>query len=313
MKKVMMVFLYVLKVQLSLLNVAMADTCPLSPLKIQPKLQSLVEFNKKTNLYTYSYILENEKTSALPISIIRLILKEAPTEIKTPGKWHGSFNTLNEPKDFIFSSMFAIKPGDSMKDFSFASPLPPGVVFYYTIGDTGIPTTSPIPGNDEPVPDCPGFFYDRPFLEGYINGVTIGPIPPNQISIDFKLKKIKEIKKDRKEEDEDFTETSPKKDTGKVVVIIKNSKDLDIDSIKISSMKLGTGQAPVESSKIVGERKLETLRMVFDLQKLGIVCDRDRVLFLVGKTNDGKDLLGAEPIRTKDCDESHDKKKQDHK
>lgn len=283
-------------------NLVLADTCPISPLKVDPGLKASVEYNSKTKLYTYFYSLENGKTSVLPISSFRIMLNEAPLEIKTPAKWHGNFHKYNEPNDFTFTSMFAIKSGSKMEGFSFKSPLPPGVVVYYTMGDTDVPTTTPITGNDEPVPNCPGFFFDRPFLEGFINGLTIGPVPLNQISVELKLKKIKENKKETKDEEEEFTETSPAKDSGKIVAILKTSKDLDVDSVNISTMVLGTGQAPVESSKITGERKHEELRMVFDLKKLGIVCDRDRVLILKGKTKDGKDILGGEPIKTKDCD-----------
>lgn len=177
---------------------------------------------------------------------------------------------------------------------------PPGLVKYYVQGDTGVPTTKATVEDDEPTPNCTGFFFDdRPFLQRLVNGAVIGPAPQNQISVEFKLKKLKN--RNGKEEIVDFIESSPRNESGKIMVILKNNKNLNIDSLNIESIRLGTGEAPVETSKILGEKNHEELRMIFDFKKIGIECDRDRdrVLYLIGKTRDDKTIFGAELIKTK--------------
>ncbi|MFA6238520.1 MAG: hypothetical protein WC635_14395 [Bacteriovorax sp.] len=303
-------------------SLAMGDICPPPQTKTDPKLNASVEFDRKTNMYTYSYVIENGEKALIPILFVRLVIDIGPQEIIAPINLFAVFENeppgSNLPKHLLMSTgVDRLKPRSKTGIYSFKTARSPGLVKYYVDGDTDAPTSTPIPGNPEPVPNCPGFFFDRPFMEGLANGITTGPAPLNQISVEFKLKKMKDkkqnVQKDKKEnqeeEDEDFTETTPQKDSGKIVAVLKSKKDFDVTTINISSIRLGTGQAPVETSEIKGAKNHEELRLVFDIAKLGIECDRDRVLFLTGKTTDGKDILGAEPIKTKNCDQPQAKKK----
>lgn len=293
-------------------NLAIADTCPISPLKIEPALKSTVEFDQKSGLYTYSYIMENRKSAPLPIYFFYIMFDEAPTDIKTPIGTDFDFRKkdvdtstpshLQLGLDSAQEERFKyLEPGAKSGIYSFKSKQAPGLVRYYVRGKTGIPKSA-IPGSDEP-PECPGFAFEGAFDEDMVNGITTGPAPLNQISVEFKLKKMKKDRKDNGEEgNEDFVETTPHKDTGKIVAVLKSKKDFDVTTINISSIRLGMGRAPVETSEVKGPKNHEELRLIFDVSKLGIECDRDRVLFLTGKTTDGKDILGAEPIKTKECD-----------
>lgn len=251
--------------------------------------------------------MKNGSSALLNIFLFDLVLDKKPVEVLSPTKWLGEFYASVDLKNSVYPNHVRwgtpinfIKPGSTLKGFVIKSTRSPGLVKYYVLGDSKAPVVTATPLNDEPIPNCPGFFYNKPAIEGEVAGSIIGPAPLNQLSIEFKIKKLKSTKIDADLE-EDFVEVSPHKDKGKVLVLVKSNKDFNVTTINLSSIHLGQGLAPVESSVIKGNKNNEELRMVFDLSKIGIECDRDRALFLAGKTTEGKDILGAAPIKTINC------------
>lgn len=177
---------------------------------------------------------------------------------------------------------------------------------YYTLGHVGSREATPTEDDDEPTPDCEGFYDDLPYLEGMVSGLTEGPVGNSRLSVDIKLM-------DKKGE-RDCGPVSPYAGKGDLHVLLQGKKDLDVKDIDLASLKFGVGKAPLAASKLLG--KSNNLLLQFDLEKVGIECGRDRVLFLSGKMKDGKEILGGAPVKTKDCDKrpkKHHHGKQDHK
>lgn len=241
------------------------------------------------------------------------------TSALDPNDTRADDRTYNGPPLKLF---YTVKPGKSLSGFSFKSSSPPGPVKFFAEGESEAPTTTPTAYDDEPEPNCPGF-NEGPRFKTMLGGVTEGPIPPGTIPISIRL--LKETGEWRSHE------YNPDKDTGKLSVLVLPSKDFDPSTLTVPSVKLGYGEAPVISSKplpgfkdrddawgdweksskrILPDRAKEdekersrkkALLLTFDLKTVGIRCDLDKALFLVGKTSDGKDVVGSVPITTKDC------------
>lgn len=289
--------------------------CPDSPLKVAVHVKAKVTYEKNTNMYEYTYELANDTSSKLPLMIWWLQIDESPLEVKSPQNWK-FFRYEEASKDsdaeipgnmnwgVMGNEEKFLQPGQKLIGFSFKSKYPPGIVKYFVDANANVPTVTNSTGeHPSEAPNCPGFLYDLPLFDTKVNGFTTGPAPTNQISVEMKLKKVKEMHPVKYEESDeaDINEFTPKKDNGKIAVILKGTNDFDVNTLKVDSVRIGIGQAPVLASSFFGAKKGEKIRLVFDSTKLGLECDRDRALFLKGKTTNGKDVLGAVSIKTINC------------
>lgn len=289
--------------------------CPIAPVKTSPLVTVKIDQDKKTGVYSYAYTVANQLSAPLSIDDFTLQIDERPLEILKPEKWTGRFLDADStrPTNASWGTITReIKPGSSETGFIIKSRRPPGLVKYFVEGRTGVPVSTPVNGDPEAFPDCPGFFFDKPRFESMTTGMIEGPAALNQISAKIKIKKGKD-KDDRKQERKDFR---PYQETGLITVVLKGSKELDVSQVDIPSLHFGMGKAPVVWSEFrPGDddddrdddheaRSAKKLWLQFDLDKVGIECDRDRVLFLEGKTKDAKSILGGAEIKAKDCEKT---------
>jgi hypothetical protein len=287
---------------------ALADECPTPPTSVFPKIAVKVDYDKKTKYFTYNYSISNGRESKIPIDHFVLKISSAPEFVlPSPKKWITIFDEASEgiPANFSWTTFQKpIQAGSEESGFKIRSYLSPGPVRYYIQGETGVRVGTPTPEDDEPIPDCPGFYDDISVLEGSVSGIVDGPAPENQVSVDLKLM-------DSKGERE-CGPVSPYEDKGLLNVLLKVNKGTKVSDIDLNSLRFGVGQAPLASSKRIG-RSEEAILLKFDTQKVAIECERDRVLFLSGKTTEGKDLFGGASVKTKDCDKRPKRKKPIHR
>lgn len=285
-----------------------ADECPIPPTSVNPSITVKVAYDKKTKLYTYNYTLANGNDSKLPVGDFMLGIKDAPVSSGSPSsKWVASFNSAIEslPRTFSWTTGSEdIRPGNKKPGFILRSYLAPHPIRYFVLGETGDRVGTPTAEDDEPIPDCPGFYDDAPGFDNHLSGIVDGPAPENQVAVDLKLM-------DSKGERE-CGPVSPYEDKGLLNVLLKVNKGTKVSDIDLNSLRFGVGQAPLASSKRIGHSE-EVILLKFDTQKVAIECERDRVLFLSGKTTDGKDLFGGAAVKTKNCDKRPKRKKPIHR
>jgi hypothetical protein len=273
-----------------------ADFCPTPPTRVDPNVGVKISFDKKSKLYTYRYTLSNGRSALLPIDEFILRISKPPTRVGSPSNWDGSpFVRSGVQSHFIWDTAFAanyVAPGGEKSGFEIESPYEPGVIQYYVLGRTETRVGTPTADDDEPTPDCEGFYDDKPMLDGMVSGITQGPVSDGRLSLDIELK-------DSKGERE-CGPVSPYEDKGLLNVLVKGKKDFNVDDLDLTTLKFGVGQAPVVSSRKLG--KSDNLLLQFNTQAVEIECGRDRVLFLTGKTKTGIDVLGGVEVKTKNCD-----------
>lgn len=158
---------------------AQSQTCPIAPTQVKATVQSKVTYDKKSQLYTYSYTISNSRDSSLGIADVALILKNKPLNILGPQKWLPDFVSYRNGASAVYWSTANkaanIKVGGSLSGFSFQSPNPPGVAKLLVEGNADVPSSVPTATDDEPEPDCPGFFNDREPLDDRVTLITEGP------------------------------------------------------------------------------------------------------------------------------------------
>jgi hypothetical protein len=292
----------------TLTSVVRAAECPVPPTRVSPNISVKIDYDKKTKLYTYNYTVENGRSSAIPISGFMLKINEAPYSFLGPSSgWSSRFDEgePETPSTFRWSTaLSSIAPGTRKSGFILKSYRTPGPVRYFVRGLSETRIGTPTVDDDEPIPDCPGFYDDIPMLDGYVSGIVDGPAPENQVTVDLKLM-------DGKGERE-CGPISPYEDKGTLNVLLKASKGLKVSDIDLSSLRFGIGQAPLASSNRIGNSE-EVILLKFDTQKVGIECERDRTIFLNGKTTDGRNLFGGATVKTKNCDKRPKRKKLIHR
>lgn len=281
----------------STLNYAGADSCPIPPTRIEPNLSVKITSDIKTGIYTYSYTLTNGRGAAIPLRRFLIRATNPPDTSQAPEKWQGKPWIEDDVMEYFGWSatpFSAIAPGESKSGFILKTAKAPGLIQFYTLGETGDRIGTPTPGDkdDEPTPDCEGFYEDQPMLEGMVTGLTEGPVGDDRVSTEIELK-------DSKGEHR-LGPISPYEDKGIINVLLKGKRDLDVKEINLSSLRFGVGKAPLVTSLILGTSN--NILLQFDIQKTAIECGRDRVLFLTGKMKNGKELLGGASVKTKNCD-----------
>ncbi len=307
------------------LSTSVLAGCPIAPVKTSPQVSVRVDHEKKTGLYSYAYTVANQRGAPLAIRSFILQQSDEPIEIQKPVKWTGDFEEADDtlPGHILWAATLnTIMPGTSQNGFIIKSKRSPGFVKYFVEGRTGVPESEPINGDSEAFPDCPDFFFDKPRFESMTMGMVEGPVPADQISVKIKVKKGKD-KEDRKHDRKEFR---PYQETGLITVVLKGSREFDVGQVNVSTLRFGMGKAPIVWSEFrPGEddddkdddhesRRAKKLWLQFNLDQVDIECDRDRVLFLEGKTKDGKSILGGAEIKAKDCEKppTNPRRKREH-
>jgi hypothetical protein len=308
-----------------------ADFCPIPSSRVAISLNSKVTYDKNSGLYTYNYDAAVLKSSPLDLAFIKLFFNESRVlNAKTTQDWgfsgHGS---PYEDADVSFAAGWpTLKPGEKISGLSFQSKLPPGLVKYSPSGATGVPVTTPTADHDEPTPDCPGFYPDEKFIDSYALGVIAGPSDPGYLYGNMRY-----INRGHRHHDDKNPPRFDISSKGQIKLALKGDKDLNVEQIDLASLSLGYGKAKPVSTKIVkrmGEDKdcddmkeskkerhdsqSPELIMTFNLEDIGIRCDRDLALILDGSVTAGatnKKLMAYVPMKPVACTPAIEKSQRD--
>lgn len=311
------------------------SSCPLPSSAVEPNVSAKVTFDSKKKLYEYRYSITNASNSSLSIDHFGLYIGETPNSIQTPENWNATFisngvgpsffhwGTIKiDPKiehepatDGKFSPhIYAIKPGNTLSGLSFKSVRPPGVVQYFAEGDTGVPVVVATATNNEPEVDCPGWDLENPRIQTQLTGMIVGPSDPDIKSVRIRIREEKGEKR--------CSPIDPKKPSGKISVLVFDTRDFDAGSIDPTSTYFGPGYAKPLAWKMVsngkGERdggderehwerareevkfdgdqksaSRENMLLTFSVTDLDVQCGLDRALFLRGKTKTGEAFIGG--------------------
>ncbi|MBI3555080.1 MAG: hypothetical protein HY074_02300 [Deltaproteobacteria bacterium] len=313
---------------------ARADHCTTPPTSIDAAVSSSASYDANNKLYTYSYKLQNSKTSMLSIERFIVPTYSNPNSSTTPANWWGRYMDEGWPRmnwstylshppgvkapapttSGYRPKYFALKPGDSLNGFSFQSPNPPGVGMFFVEGDTPPPTSTPTATDDEPEPNCPGWVTSGGKLENMVTGMTQAPAAPNTISVVIRMRSS--------DGNSGVGPFDPARPGANVTVIVQSSKTFDAATVDVSSIKFGPGKAVPISSKLVPSNgqssdseaedweksaspgkagdQAKNLFLSFDARSIGVRCI-DHALFLTGKTTNGKAIIGGKQIILNGC------------
>lgn len=287
-----------------------ADTCPYShnsfDIEVTSKAQNIDDG------YSYEYSVSNSKDSVIPVRNFFLKPNEKSTP-RSPVGW-------KEPHFFSRSTFFGwspkglskgIKPGESVSGFSLTSKGRPGIVKASFLGSnsiTGVIYTKINRGKDTA---CPGFwdYGSRGVEDSRASVMVLGPIPSNQVSPTA----LYRLKADQAwtgslETSHDALQAIDPMAKGKIDVLLLEDNDIKIEDIRIDSIKFGRGNAQPESSKIVDitmaspKYSGKALQLTFALEKVQVLCDLDRALFLGGEASKGRHVYTGVQIKPTFCD-----------
>ncbi len=299
------------------------EICPaITPLMISPQVDVKVDFDKKTQNYTYKYKLNNLASAKTLIDRFSIESYSEPISTKFAKNWD-ALGFMNDNEIVWRSDIdYKLKPGQSIDGFEIVSKSPPGLVKTYALGDSELPTIKfdtdeeAEQGDHESIA-CPGF-HPGAVIKSQVTSIITGPSVPNRVEAKIRLKRIKEKKWKGCHTDEPDMEISPL-EAGKIQLVLFGDKNIDITKINLSSLEFGRGKAKPTKTQIVGEAKFKDedsddevkehlkknknahLLMEFNLQDVDVKCDIDRALFLTGKIGT-KDLFGAAKIKHVGCD-----------
>jgi hypothetical protein len=249
-------------------HAARADYCPgVVSTNFDHTLTNRVSFDKKTGLYTYSYVINNSKTSLVPIVRLNMAVFEKPMAITNPPKsdWHGHFtegtseirsevqwstikssapeNTIVSPEAQSGVPDDAVRPGKSLSGLIYTSKRPPGLTKYYIHGHADLPVGFGNENNEDPDLNCPNVDTENSYERTKINGMTVAPADPDVVQLKLRLRK--------KDSHDKFENFDIKKNEGQVSLLIMSSKDFDAGSLNVGSVMFGPDEAKVVSSKLV--------------------------------------------------------------
>jgi hypothetical protein len=322
---------------------AVAQTfCPPGPGEVDPVVKAKVSFDRKKKIYTYSYEVKNGITAKIPLNSFELRSDYDVRNIKVPSKWLGEDVKFDEVGYIQFAAALNyVLPGKSLSGFSFTSDIAPGFVPSNFDGKTQSPVVQASKGDDEPVPQCDGFFYDRPAIESNPIGFTIGPALKDTVTA-----KLKYINKSHRHFDHKNRAPLDPTSKGQVKLELRSQSDLDVEQIDLASLKFGFGKAKPVATKIItkkgddkdsdeveksndsanskdgdskhddGEVRAEgddgprskapksKLVLTFNLEDIGIRCQLDHALMLngsIGPADNKKKLIAFAPMLPKAC------------
>lgn len=325
----MKTILIILTVLISSLTYAgRTEVCPaITPVMISPQFDVKVDFDKKTQNYTYKYKITNLASAKTPIWRFIIEANATPISIKSGKGWDSDQGYDSEDNKIQWSADldYKIKPGKSLDGFEIVSKQPPSLVKIYSEGDSELPiikfdSDEGLKKGDHESIACPGFYMGAGLYGDLVAATVIGPSVPNRVEAKIRIKRINEKKWKGSHDREPDIQISPL-EPGKIQLMLLGDKDIDVRKINLSSLEFGRGKAKPTKTQIIGESKFKEhddvddevkehfkkhkvahLLLEFNLQDVDVKCDIDRALFLTGKIG-SKDLFGAAKIKHVGCDE----------
>jgi hypothetical protein len=304
---------------------ALADTCPIAPTSVNAVVNANVSFDHTKKIYTYRYTLSNLRSSPIKLTSVMLRADDDPVASAAPPKWFVDPNKIGSIRLVEFNGIkkFGILPGQKLSGFEIKSYRKPGLVPFFLGGEMSVPSVSPVPGNDEPEPDCPGFIFSGDMYSFNPVGMTTGPELDGVVSSELKY-----INKKYRHHSEENRPTFDPMSKGEIKLLLKGSKEIDVTSIDLASLAIGFGKAKPLTTKIVRAKgedkdcdedkkeknekhdsKLPDLVMTFKLEDIGIRCNLDHTLILNGNIGaagpNQKKLMAFAPISPVFCKKEH--------
>jgi hypothetical protein len=280
--------------------------CPPDPNLVTVKVASQVTFDATTKMFTYTYTVSNDPSSAQEIRRFDLDFAPPVSNFTNPHGWvHGTLSyrsTLGwaaiddmarpaDPADkaTVPAALSQIKPGQSVTGFSFQSPKPPGPVKYFVTGYVIVPAQQSEDDAEMLSTDCLRLHKKVPDIA--VVGTTQGPVDFIPVNIEIKPPSAPPVS------------VNPRAQ-GDTPVAILGSATFQVSSIDTASLRLGPGGSTPSPNQVhfedVNGDGIMDLVAQFPTQMIGIRCN-DAALFLTGKTTSGVGIQGSEELQTVGC------------
>ncbi len=313
--------------------------CPPSPNLVDLKIDVVVNFDKKSQTYTYQYSFENSRMSRHSVSNIYLDVLEN-TDVIPPARLpDDNWRVTKNDKEGTFPGFLNLrnrqaedlKAGQRLTGLEIKSTLQPGPVTFglmaYLEEQITVVQTSDTEGEGPEFEEaqfiCPGFFAKAYGIDSnFIKGVTIGPVSASVVVPEVRIKKSNGMKySGAYKADAQFQVKSD--ETGKIRLMILGSKDLNVAKIDANSLRFGQGQAKPTKIETIGNVKedelddsdaknhmkenknVQHLIVEFDLKDVDVKCEIDRALFLRGAYNKTQKLFSAVKLKHGLCDKKN--------
>jgi hypothetical protein len=313
--------------------------CSHSPRDAIYDLKATILKDEKTGLYEYRYRLENAKSSSVDIETFQVYFDGEISEVMSPKDWvsrskasgplqktgsHVLWMTFLADESFpdtgsTVPARARIKPGQ-FREFGFKSPNQPGAqtygidVFREPPGVI-LPKDAPATLDPESVePDCPDSYGKA--SEILPRGIVLAP--SKTPSLPMKAPAALPISE---------------KHRIPFPVLIYSDDRIDTDQIDSSSFKLGPNQVAPDKVIDIGKRMKngkipdrdadsayskyksvfgsfstkKPFLLLFDGSKLGLICGRDRAVFLSASLKDGKSVQGGDDVKLVGCEKKKKK------
>ncbi len=280
--------------------------CPPDPNLVTGKVTPQVAFNPATKMYTYTYTVSNDPSSAQEIRRFDIDFAPPVSNFIDPPGWVDStftyrstlgwaaiddFDRPVDPTDkaTVPAALSQIKPGQSVAGFSFQSPKPPGPVKYFVTGYVVVPAQESEEDAETLSTVCLGLHKQVPDIA--VVGTTQGPVDFIPVKIEIKPPSTPPVSINPRSE-------------GDTPVAILGSATFQVSSIEPASLRLGPGGSAPSSNQVhfedVNGDGIIDLVSQFPTQEIGIRCN-DTALFLTGKTTSGASIQGSEELQTVGC------------
>ncbi|HET8540929.1 MAG TPA: hypothetical protein VFL83_13740 [Anaeromyxobacter sp.] len=309
-----MPFSLVVTLLLAVPLVASADPagCPPGRDQIAIRVSAGVRYDLASALYTYSYAVRNDPSSAQEVKTFAVDVIGTIPQIESPEGWRGRIHEIRpwvywrayllaDPDRIsgdgrLSPSIVQIKPGSALGGFSFRSPKPPGTVAFHATGFRQLPAaTGATPEEAELEAErlaeyirenCPK--QARPLIDQGIVGATIGPVEATPVQIDVKP-------------DDAVNAVNPASH-GVIPVAVLGSATFDPRTIDMSSIALvPSGARPRKSAhEDVNRDGRPDLLLHFGTADAAITCG-DSALVFAAKSTRGGVLSAFDTIRTTGC------------
>lgn len=298
-----------------------AEMCSVADNAIYPEIKvSIVK--QKEGSYRYKYTVLNHETSKLPIKWFLIETYSSHADVALPPGWT-LMNWGEADSRFLKMATSTFRKNSievgKMLAFAFTSKNKPGYVKYRNQGENYTPVIYQNVSYESVKGLCPGSYQSGSSIPGFedIEGMTIGPIPENQISPEIRIKRPtdKNWTGQYQSQDSDLLSISPI-ETGKIEVALLKSDELNPEEINISTIEFGRGKVKplkvsVANCQLSSEASTKALIMTFDLYSINVLCNTDHALFLTAKTKEGKDVFGGVKIRPTECSQENWKREAD--